>query len=1057
MIRVVNPIDISTHLQTLQSTNEFCDMLIELHGYQWAAHTCVLAPQSSVLSSIFKDRVETQQKWSILQPLIISLDGLTLPDQSEETWLQVKTVTHLLSFLYGEIVTLSHTEVKDLSVLGEMLGLPEKSRSCFNVALTDSQSQAGNSSSSEKRKTKMSRKKSRQSASVPPLKMAKNSEVSVHPTSFSTKAEQISDDVNTSTQNYFTPDSKNIKIEVESQQHSNDQVTLDLIFLGGEGMNSNIDFKSTLVDIPRSTDEMAQDTEKLLSEALNSSSSVFSECSSNDVKEVQDSRDTKQQAVVMSTKEDCNTHLPQMLSIPLPSQRPTEVDNDKVNRVVNNSDVENPRSKKNLTCGVCTTAFRRSINLVRHVLDKGHFTSKCPICFEHNDEYEEQKVHFALHDDDRPFFCNYCDQRFHNRFSLAMHAPKHYVIKPFVCSVCGRGFKWKHALQAHQSTHSSVKHLLCDICGYSSKYTANFKAHLLTHTGRYFKCPHQGCSFRSLRKAHLNDHVTTHTKVRVYQCEVCGHSFSQAKNMRRHMKLHAPNLHFLRCVSFSASLCTFKTTRPDKLRAHLACKHDINIESSRLRLESNILLQLDKMENKELGILEKDKENVDKDGDSKSDNENLSVILMDKGSTSVLQELGDSTVVDSLANTDVNEQNASPAQNSAVGESLSGMSQKKENAHPVSEQELPLHSSSSSEPISVVSQSQANTNGAQACSLASSPTDSCSLLNGKTLTCSLVVSQQDTCSLVSGQAEACSLLSNQTEPCSLVINQSDSCQPGELMDSASADMFSQLLQSTEEMMSCQGSDSCLESTCGPSTILHTPSTSTHLETPLLQGQDILQAQTLVNTPQHSHTSGFSPTHRTIVLVRQALHHHSPHDLHTSHEMHTNHDLHTNHELHNNHNLHSSHEIHSNDLHSNQDLHLSAQTLHHDDDSFLLDSVTAATNDIEDHQVHTPPPPPSLHSLEPQEASLGNQIGVHLAASNHDPLDVGVVGVGGLETPVGSVNPPPDPSLVEADESEMEEGEQDGNTLEDEDTTSIVVPLPSLNAVNLETLSYSWPS
>nr|XP_045599778.1 myoneurin-like isoform X2 [Procambarus clarkii] len=234
---------------------------------------------------------------------------------------------------------------------------------------------------------------------------------------------------------------------------------------------------------------------------------------------------------------------------------------------------------KGLVCAVCGSSFQRCGDLVKHVQHMQHFTSQCPLCFVQIREPEGQRLHFALHDQELPFFCMYCELRFRTRAALTMHTPKHSTTKPFVCSECGRGFKWRHALQAHLYTHSPTSRVLCDICGFSSKYVSSFKAHLVQHSGRAFPCPHPGCAFTSNRKTHLNDHLATHSKTRVHQCEVCGHSFSHAKNMRRHMRLHAPPSNRLTCTVISKLQCNFRTTRPDKLRDHLTKKHNLSRHS----------------------------------------------------------------------------------------------------------------------------------------------------------------------------------------------------------------------------------------------------------------------------------------------------------------------------------------------------------------------------------------------------------------------------------------------------------------------------------------------
>jgi len=65
-------------------------------------------------------------------------------------------------------------------------------------------------------------------------------------------------------------------------------------------------------------------------------------------------------------------------------------------------------------------------------------------------------------------------------------------------------------------------------------------------------------------------HLMTHNKEKPYQCEVCGQSYSQSKNLRRHAVKHdAVAEEFLeRCP-----LCLYQTMRLDKLKIHFRKHH----------------------------------------------------------------------------------------------------------------------------------------------------------------------------------------------------------------------------------------------------------------------------------------------------------------------------------------------------------------------------------------------------------------------------------------------------------------------------------------------------
>ena len=75
---------------------------------------------------------------------------------------------------------------------------------------------------------------------------------------------------------------------------------------------------------------------------------------------------------------------------------------------------------------------------------------------------------------------------------------------------------------------------------------------------------------QTTRKSNLVQHRLTHSKEKPHQCEICGRSFSLAKNMRRHARQHDHNATIFNC---NITNCSFKTLRSDKYIEHVKKYH----------------------------------------------------------------------------------------------------------------------------------------------------------------------------------------------------------------------------------------------------------------------------------------------------------------------------------------------------------------------------------------------------------------------------------------------------------------------------------------------------
>ncbi|XP_064094936.1 zinc finger protein 76-like [Macrobrachium nipponense] len=544
--------------EKLRYKNELCDVVIvSSDGQQTLAHSCILACHSSVLAAVLQSRLTAEHDWSVLRPLVINIGEVSVKNSvSEESEGNINVIETLISLMYGEIVNIADVHVPALNEYAHVLGLSDQIFTCLDgtEGKDTKEIKIEENISEECGQTVLDschKNNSNEYEHVEALSEI-NLDNQIFPTSIS-KSPQGKQSVDDSVADSFA-----VK--------DNSENVLSFSMLCSEGQEDDDSCSKAWHD-----GHIPYDKHGVQSESCNI---VVCKMDQNDPEK-------------SGREEIKHGEGSGILNITVNEQSHTNSfsgDSQQLHQ-------QKRQAKKSFNCLLCNSAFQKCGDLVKHVQSMQHFTVQCPLCFVQVKEFEGQRLHFALHDQELPFFCIYCELRFRTRAALTMHTPKHMTMKPFVCNDCGRGFKWRHALHAHLHTHSPTSRLLCDICGFSSKYVTSFKAHLLQHSGQSFPCPHPGCSFSSNRKTHLNDHLATHSKTRVHQCEVCGHSFSHAKNMHRHMRLHAPASNLLTCISLSKLQCSFRTTRPDKLRDHLLRKHNMKHDSSLSKRIPRVLKQ----------------------------------------------------------------------------------------------------------------------------------------------------------------------------------------------------------------------------------------------------------------------------------------------------------------------------------------------------------------------------------------------------------------------------------------------------------------------------------
>ncbi|XP_074062308.1 zinc finger protein 711-like isoform X4 [Macrotis lagotis] len=194
-------------------------------------------------------------------------------------------------------------------------------------------------------------------------------------------------------------------------------------------------------------------------------------------------------------------------------------------------------------CELCPQAFSEETELQQHLeLFQGHKTHQCPHCDHKSTNSSDLKRHIiSVHTKDFPHKCEVCEKGFHRPSELKKHSETHkgkkvhhcrhcdfkspdpFVLSghilsvhtrdlPFKCKKCKRGFRQQTEFKKHMKTHSGKKVYQCQYCDYSTTDASGFKRHVISiHTKDYpHRCDFCKKGFR--RPSEKNQHIMRHHK-----------------------------------------------------------------------------------------------------------------------------------------------------------------------------------------------------------------------------------------------------------------------------------------------------------------------------------------------------------------------------------------------------------------------------------------------------------------------------------------------------------------------------------------------------------------
>ncbi|ELT96684.1 hypothetical protein CAPTEDRAFT_121424 [Capitella teleta] len=142
--------------------------------------------------------------------------------------------------------------------------------------------------------------------------------------------------------------------------------------------------------------------------------------------------------------------------------------------------------------------------------------------------------------------CTICNRIYKNEHDLQMHMGMHTETS-YKCTQCGKTYRSSGPLKRHTMlVHSGEalveedgddgvqKQFSCNICHKIFEHKSNLTQHMRVHAGGQHSC--QMCTATFTTKGEYTTHMRTHRIS--YDCNVCHETFSEAKYLVKHRRLH---------------------------------------------------------------------------------------------------------------------------------------------------------------------------------------------------------------------------------------------------------------------------------------------------------------------------------------------------------------------------------------------------------------------------------------------------------------------------------------------------------------------------------------
>lgn len=234
-----------------------------------------------------------------------------------------------------------------------------------------------------------------------------------------------------------------------------------------------------------------------------------------------------------------------------------------------------------MQCPMCQKAYKTLFSFKKHVKNckKGLFdlsVCTCQICLFVANSQDALKSHMELHVEklgdiiNLPMTCPVCDKELKSSHELNSHYQSDHDTQRAICVICKGIYKADFLHKHVRIKHQSKKHL-CSICGKEFDQVLRLSIHLNTFhsttTEHRVVCDQCGKTFP--HKERLRQHKYFYHKYDTSKntCEYCGKTFSNLSQLYKHRRIHS------KVKPYQCALCGYQAVVKSNVRLHIKKVH----------------------------------------------------------------------------------------------------------------------------------------------------------------------------------------------------------------------------------------------------------------------------------------------------------------------------------------------------------------------------------------------------------------------------------------------------------------------------------------------------